>query len=57
MKKENFKKMTKTPRDVIILHKCIKNHDHMQYCVPKIWHMMDLIVIFHFCLFFALLPP
>ena len=24
--------MKKTPRDVIILHKCTKNHDHMLYC-------------------------
>ena len=26
------KKMKKTPGDIIILHKCTKNHDHMQYC-------------------------
>ena len=26
------KKMTKTPGDIIILHKCTKNHDHMLYC-------------------------
>ena len=25
--------------------------------VPEIWHMTDVIVIFHFGLFFALLPP
>ena len=31
-KNEDFKKMKKTPRDVIILHKCTKNHDHMLYC-------------------------
>ena len=30
-KNENFKKMKKTPGD-IILHKCIKNHDHLLYC-------------------------
>ena len=24
-----FFKMTKIPRDIIILHKCTKNHDHM----------------------------
>ena len=26
------------------------------YTVPEIWHMTDVIVIFHFGLFFALLP-
>ena len=26
------------------------------YSVPEIWHMMDVIFIFHFGLFFALLP-
>ena len=107
----------KTPRDIIILHMCTKNHDLMLYCswgmvrdgcnyffsfwtfflpfypppptpypppkiskkwnkclemssfytsvpkimiiwytVPEIWHMTDVIVIFHFGLFFALLP-
>ena len=29
---KNFKKMKKTTGDIIILHKCNKNHDHMQYC-------------------------
>ena len=27
------------------------------FTVPEIWHVMDVIVIFHFELFFALLPP
>ena len=31
-KNENFKKIKKTPGDMIILHKCTKNHDHMLYC-------------------------
>ena len=31
-KNENFKKMKKTPRDVIILHKCTKNYDQIVYC-------------------------
>ena len=29
---QNFEKMKKTPRDIITLHKCTKNHDHMQHC-------------------------
>ena len=31
-KSENFKTMKKTPGDIIILHSCTKNHDHMLYC-------------------------
>ena len=31
LKKSKFKKMKKTPGD-IILHKCTKNYDHMLYC-------------------------
>ena len=27
------------------------------YTLPEIWHVTDVIVIFHFGLFFALLPP
>ena len=29
----------------------------ISYTVPEIWHTTDVIVIFHFGLFFALLPP
>ena len=32
LKNENLKKMKKTPGDIIILHKCTKNHDHMLQC-------------------------
>ena len=31
-KKQNFHKVKKRPGDIIILHKCTKNHDHMLYC-------------------------
>ena len=50
------KKWKKTPGDIIILRKCIKI---MIICftVPEIWWVMDVIAIFHFRLFFALLPP
>ena len=30
-KNQNFIKVKKMPRDIIILHKCTKNHDHMLY--------------------------
>ena len=112
-KNQNFEKLKKTSGDIITLHECTKNHDHMLYCswdkpcdgcncyfsfwaifspftlltaqkikiskkrkqhhkislfytnAPKImiicysvldiWHVMDVIVIFHFGFFFALL--
>ena len=48
------KKKKKKPGDVIILHKCTKNYNHMVYCSwYGVWHV---IVIFYFGLFFALLP-
>ena len=31
-KSRHFVKMEKRPGDMIILHKCTKNHDHMLYC-------------------------
>ena len=55
LKNQNFGKMKKTSGDIIILHKCTKNRDHM-LTVPEIWQVMDVIVIFHFGLLFALLP-
>ena len=112
-KNQNFEKLKKIPGDIIILHKCPKNHDHMlygswdmvrngckcyflfwaifspftsltawkikifkkwkihqeissfynsapkimiiYYIVPETWCVTDVIVIFHFGLFFA--PP
>ena len=57
-KNQNFEKMkekkdleissfyTSVPKIMIICH-----------TVPEIWHVMDVIVIFHFGLFFALLTP
>ena len=48
LKNQNFEKLKKTPRDIIIFHKC--------YTVLEIWHVTD-VIIFHFGLFFVLLPP
>ena len=31
LENQNFEKMKKKPRDIIILHKYIKDHDHMLY--------------------------
>ena len=36
--KSKFQKTEKTPGDIIILHKCTKNHDHMLYCSLDIAH-------------------
>ena len=49
--------MKKTPGYIIILHKFTKNHDYICYTVLEIWCVTDVIVIFHFGLLFALLPP
>ena len=32
MKNQNFEKLKKTPGDIIILHRCTKNHDNIPYC-------------------------
>ena len=32
LKNQNFEKLKKIPGDIMILHKCTKNHDHMLYC-------------------------
>ena len=32
LKNQNLKKMKKTLGDIIILHKCTKNHNHLLYC-------------------------
>ena len=45
-KNENIKNK-KNPGDIIILHKCTKNHI-IPSTVPEIWHMTDVIVIFIF---------
>ena len=56
-KYKNFKKtMKKTSGDIIILHKCTTNHDHMCYTGPEIWHVAHVIVIFHFGLFLPFYP-
>ena len=50
-----LKKWKKTPGNIIILHKCTKNHD-ICYTVLEIQCVTD-VIIFYFGLFFALLPP
>ena len=52
-KNQNFENLKKMSADIINLHKCTKIMI-MCYTVPEIWHVTDVIVIFHFGLFFAL---
>ena len=35
---QNFEKMKKALEDIIILHKCTENHDHMLYCSLDMAH-------------------
>ena len=56
LKNENLKKIKKAPGDTVILHNCAINNDN-NYTVPEIWHVIDVIIIFHFGVFFALLLP
>ena len=50
-------KKKKMPGDIIIIHKCTKNHDHMLHRVPEIQCMMDVILIFYFGLLLPFYPP
>ena len=54
--KNNFEKMKKTLGDIMILHLCTTNNNHMMYMVPEIKSTTDRIFC-HFGPFFALLPP
>ena len=49
-KNQSFERMKKALGDIIISHKCTKNHDHMLHC-SKIQCMIDVIFIFQFGLF------
>ena len=50
-----LKKIKKTPGDIIILS--VTQVMIICYTVPEIWHVTDVIFIFYFGLFFAVLPP
>ena len=54
-KNQNFKKMKKGLR-ISSFHKSVTKIMIICYTVPEIWHVTDVIVIFHFELFLALLP-
>ena len=54
--KRRFQKIKKAAGDIIILHKCTKNHDHILYCS---WYMAcdTCNSYFSFWAIFCLLPP
>ena len=52
-KNQNFEEKKKNPGDIIILHKCNKNHDHMLYCS---WDMAGNCCNFYFS-FWAIFCP
>ena len=52
-KNENWEKKQKHPGDIITLHKCTKNHDHMLYCS---WEMVCDKCNFYFS-FWAIFCP
>ena len=52
LKNQNFEKLKKMPRDIIILHMCTLNDNNMMY---GSWSVTDIILC-HFGQFFALLP-
>ena len=54
-KKWKFQKNKNKPDDIIILHKCTKNHDHMLYYAWDMAH--DRCNYFSFCAIFCPLTP
>ena len=55
-KNENFK-ITKKHQEISSFCTSVLKILIIWYTVPEIWHVTDVIVIFYFGLFFALLPP
>ena len=54
---KKFKKMKKKPLEIASFNTSVPKIMIMCYTVPEIRCMTDVIVIFHFGLFFSLLPP
>ena len=54
-KNQNFEKMKKS-LEILSFYTSVPKF-RIYYTVPEIWHLTDVTVIFHFGLFFALLPP
>ena len=56
-KNQNFEKMKKKTLEVSSCYTCEPKIMIIFYTVPEIWSMTDVIFIFHFGIFFAILAP
>ena len=56
LKNENFKKMKKKHLDISSFYTSIPKIMIICYTIHEIWHVTDVIVIFHFGLYFSLYP-
>ena len=56
-KNQNFEKMNTTAGNIIILHKCTKNHDHMVYCSWDITRNRCNCYFSFWAIFCPLTPP
>ena len=56
-KNQNFEKMKKKTLEVSSCYTCEPKIMIIFYTFPEIWSMTDVIFIFHFGIFFAILPP
>ena len=56
-KNENITKIKKTPGDIIILHKCTKNHDHKLYCFWDMAHGRCNVYFSFWTIFCCFTPP
>ena len=56
LKNKNFKKRKKT-LEISSFYTSAPKIMTIGYNVPEIWHVMDVIAIFHFGLYFSILPP
>ena len=54
---EILKNWKKTPGDIIILHKCTKNHDHMLYCSWDMVHNRCNCYFSFWAIFCPFTPP
>ena len=52
---QNSAKMKKASGDVIILHMCTKNHNHIWCMLYEIWSAIEIVIFCNFGSFFALL--
>ena len=56
-KNKTFEKIKKNAGDIIILHKCTKNPDHMLHCSWDLYNAWHVIRIFHFGIIFCPFTP